>query len=224
MAGEEERMSDQTMKRCYVCKIEKPLSEFGKKATNKDGLQAICKACQKIERKQYYEANKEKEFENHRKYEVAHRGELNAYRARQRASDPDYYLRAHEYVKRRKQTSIEYLIAHRSRFRIERALTVAGTKASSRVLDLLGCSIEDFKEHLESTFQPGMSWDVYRAGEMQIDHIIPCSCFDLSRPDHQRACFNFRNTRMLFRAENVGRKANRFPTAEELEAFVRSVA
>jgi hypothetical protein len=45
--------------------------------------------------------------------------------------------------------------------------------------DFLGCSYEEFKLHLESQFQPWMSWDNYGLynGELNygwdIDHIVP---------------------------------------------------
>lgn len=35
------------MKRCYLCKLEKPLDEFHKCATRKDGLQTKCIPCQR---------------------------------------------------------------------------------------------------------------------------------------------------------------------------------
>jgi len=88
----------------------------------------------------------------------------------------------------------------------------------------MGCTIQEYKAYLERTFTEGMSWDLYRARALHVDHIIPCSCFDLSREDHQRACFHCSNTRMLFAKENLGRTLNRFPTPGELEKFVRTIA
>jgi hypothetical protein len=48
---------------CSKCKIEKDVCEFGKKNTNKDGLQSRCKECRKIESKEFKEKypNKNKE-------------------------------------------------------------------------------------------------------------------------------------------------------------------
>jgi hypothetical protein len=48
------------MKICCTCKIEKDLSNFNKDKNKKDGLQLICKTCQKEYRKIYYKNNKEK--------------------------------------------------------------------------------------------------------------------------------------------------------------------
>lgn len=208
-------------KRCYVCKIEKPLADFGKKATNKDGLQRICKACQKIERKRYYDANKEKEFEHHRLYELSHKKEINAQRAITRANNPEYYPRVQQYVNKRKVENIEFLILTRSRCRIARALKLQQAKAYCQLPKLLGCDMPSLKAYLESSFTEGMSWELYLQAEIHIDHIIPCACFDLFRPDHQRACFHYSNLRMLWKKENLGRKASLKTTPEQIEEYVK---
>jgi hypothetical protein len=42
-----------------------------------------------------------------------------------------------------------------------------------RTAEKLGYKLSDFKKHIESLFQEGMSWDNH--GEWHIDHIIPVS-------------------------------------------------
>ena len=208
-------------KRCYVCKIEKPLTDFGKKATNKGGLQCLCKACQKIERKQYYDSHKQKEFEHHRQYRLDHKEDINNKRAKTRASNPNYYSHAQSYVNKRKITDVEFLILTRSRYRIARALQLQKAKACIQIPQLLGCDMPSLKTHLENTFTEGMSWELYLHTEIHIDHIIPCACFDLSRPDHQRACFHYSNLRMLWKKENLGRKDSLKTTPEQIDEFIK---
>ena len=48
------------MKICKKCGIEKELSGYHKKSEVIDGLQPICKECDKIEKKKYYNKNKER--------------------------------------------------------------------------------------------------------------------------------------------------------------------
>jgi hypothetical protein len=45
-------MSDTPMKRCSKCGEEKPLAEFGKNKSRRDGLQSYCKSCVKINSKE----------------------------------------------------------------------------------------------------------------------------------------------------------------------------
>lgn len=46
-----------------------------------------------------------------------------------------------------------------------------------------------------------MSWENY--GEWHIDHIKPCSSFDLSDPKQQKECFNYTNLQPLWAIDNL---------------------
>ena len=52
------------MKLCKICNISKPLVEFHKDKTTKDGLQAKCKSCSK----QHSQDNKERISKHHQQY------------------------------------------------------------------------------------------------------------------------------------------------------------
>ena len=74
---------------------------------------------------------------------------------------------------------------------------------SARTLELLGCSIKQLKESLEDDFEAGMTWDNY--GEWHIDHIEPCSSFDLTDPFYQKICFNWMNLQPLWARDNIAK-------------------
>ena len=48
------------MKKCTVCKTLKDLAEYNKKVRAQDGLQNICRDCNKTQSRKYYSANQEK--------------------------------------------------------------------------------------------------------------------------------------------------------------------
>jgi hypothetical protein len=48
------------MKQCSVCKSTKPLNQFNKNSTRKDGRQTHCKECGQKHSRAYYAANREK--------------------------------------------------------------------------------------------------------------------------------------------------------------------
>ncbi len=48
-----------------------------------------------------------------------------------------------------------------------------------------------------------MSLDNY--GELHVDHIKPCASFDLSDPEQQRLCFNYKNLQPLWAADNLSK-------------------
>ena len=63
------------MKNCCICQVEKPVSEFNKNKTRKDGLNTLCKQCSQERSKRYYKENTElhKKNINRRKRIYLHR-------------------------------------------------------------------------------------------------------------------------------------------------------
>jgi hypothetical protein len=72
---------------------------------------------------------------------------------------------------------------------------------SASTLELLGCSLDQLRVHLESQFCHGMTWENH-GPVWHIDHIRPCASFDLLDPVQQRACFHYTNLQPLLALEN----------------------
>jgi hypothetical protein len=64
-------------------------------------------------------------------------------------------------------------ISERIRARIREAIKRNGFTKKSKTLEILGCSWPEFRNHLESQFKDGMSWQNRHL--WHIDHIIPIS-------------------------------------------------
>ena len=75
---------------------------------------------------------------------------------------------------------------------------------------LLGCTIPFFKEYFQSLFTADMSWQAFLSGDIHIDHIRPCMSYQLSLPEQQRLCFNYKNLQPLWAIDNLkkGAKSN----------------
>ena len=119
------------------------------------------------------------------------------------------------YQNERYHFDVSYRIRRNLRSRVGSAIE-RGCK-SARTLELLGCSVEELRNKLETKFSDGMSWDNY--GDWSIDHIIPCSAFDLNSSIHQRACFNWRNLQPLWRRDNQVKNAT-MPSGISLLEYV----
>lgn len=83
---------------------------------------------------------------------------------------------------------------------------VRGTLKAARSQELLGCTSEEFRAHLEKQFQPGMTWETYGRFGWHVDHIRPCDSFDFNKPEDQKACFHFSNCQPLWWRDNVVKK------------------
>jgi hypothetical protein len=70
----------------------------------------------------------------------------------------------------------------------------------------IGCSALELVNHLESTWQEGMSWGNYGAKGWQIDHIVPLCKFDLTKEGDKEKAFHFTNVRALWERENRTRR------------------
>lgn len=113
--------------------------------------------------------------------------------------------------KYKNQTDICFRLAKNLRSRTRLALKAAGAKkADSLVESMLGCSIEFFKDYFCSLFTEGMTWELFMAGEVHIDHIIACKHFDLTKEEEQRLCFSYLNLQPLWEKDNLSKGAKKY--------------
>lgn len=98
-------------------------------------------------------------------YRVEHREEAREYANNYRKEFPE------KFYKYRNENP--HIIAWRSV--LYSTLKRLGTSKQSSTIDMLGYSALQLKEHIESQFLPGMTWENH--GEWHIDHIHPVSKF-----------------------------------------------
>jgi len=89
----------------------------------------------------------------------------------------------------------------------KRILNVIKGKKHYKSIDLLGCTVLNARVHLEKQFKEGMTWGNHGTRGWHIDHIIPCSSFDLTDPEQQKKCFHYTNLQPLWAKENMSKGA-----------------
>ena len=168
--------------------------------------------------RKWYEENKERRLEKCKEWHKNNLGKASEYSKRWRdtnrekaqASQRDYYKRNKEkrlaYHKEYIRTNINANIAKKLRVRVWQALKGRATPSSS-TLEVLGCSIETLKKQFTSQFREGMTWEKFMSGEIHIDHIIPCSSFNLEDPEEQKRCFHCTNLQPLWAEDNLKKSA-----------------
>ncbi len=204
------------MKKCNKCGEVKPKTEFYKNKKTKDGLQYTCKKCCRELNKEYYKNNYEKARENRRIWRE-NNPEYNKEWAKNnpekvREYQRKYYKNNPEKVKKRTRTyNKEYWAKRRAipqnkvnaSFRERIRKSINNKKAGRKWESLVGYTLEELMKHLESKFEPWMTWDNY--GEWHIDHIRPISLFNFTSAEDKefRECWALKNLQPLEARENI---------------------
>lgn len=92
-------------------------------------------------------------------------------------------------------------MAHRARSRIQKALSRGGFSKKSKTHEMLGCSWDEFRIHIERQFSKGMSWD--NKEKWHIDHIIPLASAKTEK--ELAALAHFTNLRPMWASENISK-------------------
>ena len=118
---------------------------------------------------------------------------------------PEYLRqkRARRY-RRRRNDPLE-LSKMRIRDLIRKSIAAKGFRKNCPTHEILGCSYDELRSHIERQFSKGMSWE--RIGEIHIDHIIPMasanSIEDVYRLNHHT------NLRPMWSKDNIKKGASR---------------
>lgn len=103
-----------------------------------------------------------------------------------------------EYTARRRAADPLVRLAGNVRGTAARAVALAKQDKPSRSFELLGTDVATFRDHLESQFLHGMTWDNY--GEWEIDHIVPLSSG--KTPEEVWRLCHYSNTQPLWKPDN----------------------
>jgi hypothetical protein len=171
------------MKICTKCKEFLEISCFYKKGKRNNGdiiFRSECKECflknvNKLERynyaKKYLLENKEKHIQSQKKYRENNYDKISEYNKKNKESS---LKRSNIHYHKNKSNEI-YILKRRIRDSLRRCLKYTNTIKNKKSEDVLGCSIEFFKEYIESKFVDGMTWNNNSFYGWHLDHIIPLS-------------------------------------------------
>lgn len=212
---------------CRKCGCDKPLSEFYVDKRHPGGYKVRCKKCineatkASPKTKEYFEKNKKDIYRKHKEYRQQrdakdrnqkkhkewiekNRDKIRVSEKRWRNENRNHYLkRISKYRIERRKNDLSFRIASTLRARI--SFELKNQKNRKRTKELLGCSMIEFRAHLESKFKSGMTWSNYGKKGWHIDHITPVSKFDLSKTEEQLRCFHYTNMQPLWEKDNLSK-------------------
>jgi len=145
--------------------------------------------------REYGQEHKEEIATKNRKYGQEHREKIAAKNRKRYANNP------------------QYAMSERCRHRMIRAIRAADLdKKCGSSSKLLGISPSGLKEWLEARFTEGMTWE--NRSDWHVDHIVPCTAFDLLVEQNQRICFWYQNLQPMWAKDNI-QKSNTYTEADK---------
>lgn len=99
--------------------------------------------------------------------------------------------------------------------------TIKNNKNGRHWEDLVGYTLKDLTKYLKKTMPEGYTWQDYLEGKLHIDHKIPISAHNFTKPEHPdfKRCWALSNLRLLPARENLikGKRLSRlFQSALQL--------
>lgn len=145
----------------------------------------------KKQRKVRYEINKEIEKENNKKWRENNKEYVKNQQKIWRQNNPEYSKKhgkiyrnnnrkkINEYTKEKRKNDPLFKLSVNIRASIKMSIKRQGFSKKSKTPEILGCTYEEFKIHIENQFLPWMNWNNHGLynGELyfgwDLDHIIP---------------------------------------------------
>jgi hypothetical protein len=166
----------------------------------------------------WYIENKQYALGQSQKYKAQHKDDVcrsrkiyklkNAAKIKQYNIDNAEHIRKYKnlYVRRKLKSDTEFKLMFSCRKRIRGFLQSRGIKKNKRTHEILGCSWNALKLHLEAQFKDGMTWENHGIRGWHIDHIIPLASAK-SDMDIYKLC-HYTNLQPLWWKENLRKTKN----------------
>ena len=146
----------------------------------------------------WYAANRQKVAARN----VVRKAERAAYSVGWRANNKDWVTTyGNAYNSARLKVDLNFRLAKTLRSRVASALK-GDPRAGSFVRDL-NCSVDELRKHIESQFEPGMTWDNWSRKGWHIDHVASLANFDLSDRAQFLVAAHWTNLRPLWAKQNL---------------------
>jgi hypothetical protein len=217
-------------KKCSKCCKKKSKIEFNKRKSATDGLQNICRECQKQNNKLFYSKNKfyytlrykenKLKILNHNKlWNKNNKESTIAHKKKFNKNHPEYYkeyrtknknkLNEKLRTRAKQRRKCDPIFKIKTNYRNRLYDYYKGTNRSKKSKEIIGLEWHEFKSYIESKFEKNMSWENY--GEWHIDHIIPLSS---ARSELElEKLFHYTNCQPLWASDNLRKSAKVFPHA-----------
>lgn len=212
---------------CCRCNITKDIDEFSNRKTSKDGKRSSCKKCDSEDIKKWRELNKENVKSQKQRYNIKYKernldrwkkynennSEKHLERSRiWRENNKNYPT---EFYQKNKIILMDRIKERKKNNPIFKLKTLYRSKTNKilgnnrdETFEIIGCTPQSLKEHLERQFKDGMTWENHGLYGWHIDHIIPLSSAK-TEEELYKLC-HYTNLQPLWAKDNLA-KSNKLP-------------
>lgn len=196
------------MKQYYIENKDKILERIKqRKKNNPDKIKKI--------KRQWYENNieeerrkskeRQKKYKEQGKKRTENPEQKRKYQNKWLKSNPEYHK---EYKNNKYKDDLQFNISCKMKTAIRKSLKY--NKNGRHWEDLVDYNLNELIKHLKSTMPKGYIWNDYIEGKLHIDHIVPVSAFDFTKPEdiNFKRCWALGNLRLLPAMDNY-KKGNR---------------
>jgi len=178
---------------CNKCNVLKNLKDYHKDKSKKDGYRGQCKKCELENKKIYYQENKDKR---------------------------------HEYEKNKYNSDEEVRIKKLLRTRFILGLKNKSSEKTKSILEITGCDLDFFKKWIEYQYKlitnnETIDWEDFKQN-YHMDHLMPCSSFNLTDIEEQKKCFHWKNIQILTKENNL-KKSNTIISQELIDEHNKKI-
>lgn len=167
----------------------------------------LCKEC-KVERsrarcRRYKRNNKEKIKAYNKTYKAKNKKVISEYNKKYHQENKEIIQkRQNKNHRNRRKNDLSYKIAGNMRTRIGKLLHTKKLTKNKKTLEILGCSLKMFKKWMKFQCYDGCKLKNY--GEYwHMDHVIPCSLFNLEKEKDLDKCFHWTNIQPMKTIKNI---------------------
>lgn len=155
---------------------------------------------QKEYHKQYRKDNLKRLKQYQKQWLEDNRGKHNQKCVEWRKNNPE---KARKYYQNKLKTNLKFNLNYKMRKALGKSLK--GNKAGRTWESLTNYTLKDLKKWLDETMPKGYTWEDYLTAKLHIDHIIPISAFNFTKPEHTdfKRCWALSNLRLLPARENI---------------------
>lgn len=225
-------------KKCFKCNVDKDINDFRKDHRRLDGHESICKECRNPSKKskipvieldptqklcplckivkqvEMFSKHKARSDGLQRECKECWKKHYNSNKANilEQQKSESSKTRRRQREKNKRHSDEAYNLECILRKRLASILRFKRCRKTHKTFELIGCSTSSVHLYLNQKNNIDNQYD--------IDHIIPCSAFDFTNSDHQKACFHYTNLQKLPSRENQHRKRNKLPEDFNIDFWV----